>query len=173
MCAFPLHVWTLLLAFRDVSWISERTNAWDAVGVLSYGLVFAFLESIVIFLVIALLGYLVSLRWDETHRIALLGLLILILACWAMYAQAYFIWNIPLPGGFLAIVSRSAHPLRILYLVALAALIVTFLPATILVLTNAVFGRIVRSVIDKVSFLTGFYLVLDALSLIIVIIRNV
>jgi len=39
--AFPLHVWTLLLAFRDFSWLTERTNLWDAIGVLSYGLIYA------------------------------------------------------------------------------------------------------------------------------------
>ena len=49
MCAFPLHAWTLILAFRDISWLTDRTNAWDAVGVTSYGLVFAFVESMVLF----------------------------------------------------------------------------------------------------------------------------
>ena len=55
-CAFPLHFWALLMAFRDISWVAERTNLWDAIGVLGYGLVFALVESILIFLVLALLG---------------------------------------------------------------------------------------------------------------------
>ena len=55
-CAFPLHFWTLILVFRDISWLTDRTNAWDAIGVASYGMIFAFTESVVIFLVAALLG---------------------------------------------------------------------------------------------------------------------
>lgn len=79
MCAFPLHLWTLILSFRDFSWVTERTNAWDAVGVVSYGLLFAFVESLIIFCIMALLGFLVSSKWDEPRRIALLSTLILLL----------------------------------------------------------------------------------------------
>ena len=51
ICAFPLHVWTIILAFRDFSWVTERTNSWDALGVVSYGLIFALIESVAVFLV--------------------------------------------------------------------------------------------------------------------------
>ena len=44
MCALPLHIWTLILAFRDLPWLTDRTNAWDAFGVMSYGLIFALVE---------------------------------------------------------------------------------------------------------------------------------
>ena len=62
--AFPIHFWTLILVFRDISWLTERTNAWDAIGVASYGMVFAFVESVVIFLVLALLGLLTPKQWE-------------------------------------------------------------------------------------------------------------
>src|SRR5512146_2668540 len=64
MCAFPQHAWAFVLALRDVSWVADRTNAWDAVGVVSYGLLFALLESLLLFGVMVLLGYLVSGSWD-------------------------------------------------------------------------------------------------------------
>jgi hypothetical protein len=173
MCAFPLHVWTLLLGFRDASWVTERTSAWDAVGVVSYGLVFAFIESSVVFLLIALLGFLVSTEWDELHRIALLSLLVLLAACWATYAQAYFLWNLSPPGGLVWLVSRFGHPLRVLYVCATGAVLVTILPAALLVLRNARFFSFVRAMIDRLALLTGFYLILDILGLMIVIMRNV
>lgn len=47
MCAFSLHLWALILIFRDVSWVAERINMWDAIGVASYGLVLAFIESLI------------------------------------------------------------------------------------------------------------------------------
>ena len=78
ICAFPLHIWTFILAFRDFSWVSERTNSWDAVGVVSYGLVFAFIESLMIFLIATLMGFLISQKWEEKQRITLLGTLVTI-----------------------------------------------------------------------------------------------
>jgi hypothetical protein len=57
MCALPLHIWTLILAFRDLPWLTDRTNAWDAWRV-SYGLIFAW-SSVLLFLVFLLLGMLV------------------------------------------------------------------------------------------------------------------
>src|SRR5512143_2388513 len=64
MCALPLHAWTLILAFRDLSWLTDRTNAWDAVGVLSYGLLFALVESVLLFGMVVLLGLIVPRRWE-------------------------------------------------------------------------------------------------------------
>ena len=54
--AFPLHVWTLLLGFQDISWLAERTNFFDALSVISYGLVFALFESLLLLVVVLLLG---------------------------------------------------------------------------------------------------------------------
>ena len=88
MCAFPLHVWALLLAFRDISWLTERTNAWDAIGVLSYGVMFALIESVFVFAVIVLLGLLVPASWSKDKRTGLLAVLVLILAAWGMVSPA-------------------------------------------------------------------------------------
>src|SRR5512141_2477039 len=98
MCAFPLHAWTLILAFRDISWLTDRTNAWDAVGVTSYGLVFAFVESLVLFALMVLLGYVVSGRWQPERRVALLSLLALLASLWAMIGQLFFLIGPTLPG---------------------------------------------------------------------------
>ena len=119
ICAFPLHVWTIILALRDFSWVSERTNSWDAVGVVSYGLVFAFLESVIIFLVITTLGFLVSKKWNEERRIVLLGILVLLASLWAMAGYLYFMLNVSVPGGFILFFAGLKHPLRALYVISL------------------------------------------------------
>ncbi len=173
LCAFPLHAWTLILAFRDISWLTERTNAWDAVGVVSYGLVFAFLESVIIFLVAVLLGYLASGRWNQERRIALLAVLVLISALWAMLGQLYFLLEAPLPGAFIAFMVQTEHPLRVLYGAALAVVTLTFLIPALLVLRSDRVFHFVRGMIDRLSILTMFYLFFDVVGLIIVIIRNV
>src|SRR5512134_2915468 len=119
ICAFPLHFWTLILVFRDISWLTERTSAWDAIGAASYGMVFAFTESLVIFLVAVLLGFLTPKRWQIDKRVAFLSLLILITAIWGMIGQLLFLWNIFLPPQAIQFLRGSSHPLRIIYMICL------------------------------------------------------
>lgn len=173
MCALPLHVWTLILAFRDVSWVAARTNAWDAVGIISYGLVFAFIESLTVFLAVALLGVLVSTRWPEDRRIALLGVLAIAAGAWAIAAQAYFVWSLHLPAAFLEFLARSAHPLRILFALGFGLVIPTvFLPAWAVLRSDRFLGS-VQAAIERLAVLIGFYLFLDILGLLVIIIRNI
>ena len=173
LCAFPLHAWTLILAFRDVSWLTERTNAWDAVGVVSYGLVFAFLESVIIFLVAALLGYLASGRWNQDRRIALLIVLVLMSALWAMLGQLYYLLDTPLPGAFITFMVQTGHPARVLYGATWVFVTLTILIPALLVLRSDRVFRFVRGMIERLSLLTMFYLFFDVVGLIIVIVRNV
>ena len=89
------------MVFMDVSWVSERTNMWDAIGVGSYGLLFALVESIIIFIVLTLVGYLTPKQWTVDKRISFLSMLMLLLALWAMIGQLLFLWNVSLPAPLL------------------------------------------------------------------------
>ena len=173
MCALPLHFWTLLLAFRDISWLTERTNLWDAIGVLSYGLLFAFMESLIVFIIAVLLGLLISTKWEESRRIALLSILILILSFWAMYGQAYFVWNISPPEGVLKFLAQSVHPYRYLFGISLIEVTLTVAVPAFLVLHWDKFFHFVQEAIDRFSLLTSLYLILDLLGFVIVVIRNI
>jgi len=172
MCAFPLHAWTLILAFRDLSWVTERTNAWDAVGVMAYGLLFALIESTVIFLVATGLGFLVSAQWDKDRRIVLLAVLVLIASMWAIAGQLFFLLNVPLPGQLIQFLVHSGHPLRVLYVLVLTVVTPTVLIPALLVLRSRVFFQFFQGVIDRVSVLTMFYLFFDIVGLVIVLVRN-
>lgn len=172
MCAFPLHFWTLILAFRDVSWVTERTNAWDAIGVVSYGLIFALVESAIIFLLVTLLGLLLPKSWDSDRRISLLAFLILITAVWAMISQLLFLWNVSLPAQAIEYLRHSDHPLRITYAACLMVITPTvLLPAYSLVRTNKAV-TVMQNLIERLSLLTMFYLVFDLLGGIIILVRN-
>jgi len=172
-CAFPLHFWTLILVFRDISWLTERTNAWDAIGVASYGMIFAFTESVVIFVVAALLGFLTPKRWETDRRIAFLGLLILIASVWGMIGQLLFLWNIFLPEQAIQFLRNSSHPLRIIYAVCLTVVTPTvLLPVYGFIRSNKAV-KIMQNIMERLSLLTMFYLFFDLLALMIVIIRNI
>jgi hypothetical protein len=173
ICAFPLHVWTIILAFRDFSWVTERTNSWDAVGVVSYGLIFAFIESVLVFLVAVLLGFLVSRKWAEDRRVALVGILVFTTSLWAMISYLFFMLNIAVPGETIAFLASLPHPLRVLYGVSLALVVITVALPAYLVLRSEKFLLGSRGFFERISTLTLFYLFFDFLGLVIVIVRNV
>lgn len=173
ICSLPLHLWTLLLSFRDVSWISERTNYWDAVGVISYGLIFAFVESLVVFLFFAALGYFISTKWSESKRVTLLCVLAMVLALWAFYNQAYFVWSLSFQISFPAFIARQSHPLRFLYAFALTAVFLSVITPVLLILRSENFFKSMQSIMDRFVVLAAFYIFLDFLALIVIVIRNV
>ena len=173
ICAFPLHAWTIILVLRDLSWVAERTNIWDAVGVGAYGLVFAFFESLIVFAVFTLFGFFTPRRWTVDKRIAFLSLLVLLLSAWAIVSQLLFLWNISLPFSVLQSLIRSGHPVRILYAVSLSIVTLSVGVPVYLFMRSDQFIRSFQGLCERLSLLTGFYLFLDLAGLVIVIIRNI
>ena len=171
--AFPLHFWTLILVFRDISWLTERTNAWDAIGVASYGMIFAFVESVVIFLVLALLGLLTPKQWESNRRIAFLAFLILIISAWGIISQLLFLWNVFLPAQAIEFLRHSSHPLRIIYAVCLMVVTPTVLLPAYSFIRSKKAVTFMQNIIERLSLLTMLYLFFDVLGLIIIIIRNI
>jgi hypothetical protein len=172
ICAFPLHLWTLILAFRDISWVTERTNAWDAIGVVSYGLIFAFAESVVIFLIFALLGLLTPKQWESDRRITFLAFLVLITSVWGMISQLLFLWNVSLPEQAIEFLRRSNHPLRIMYAACLIVVTPTVLLPAYSFIRSKKAVTVMQNLMERLALLTSFYLFFDVLGLIIIIIRN-
>jgi len=173
ICAFPLHVWTIILAFRDFSWVTERTNAWDAIGVVSYGLLFAFIESVLVFLIATLLGFFVSKKWSEDRRLMLMGVLVFITSLWAMVSYLFFMLNVSVPHEASTFLAGLAHPLRVLYAFGFALVVPTIMIPAYLILRSDKFLKGVQGFFDRLSLLTMFYLFFDAVGLVIVIVRNV
>jgi hypothetical protein len=171
-CAFPLHVWTIILIFNDVEWIAERSNAWDAAGVASYGLVFAFVESLLLFLAAALLGFLISTKWNEDRRIALMSTLMMVTALWAMAGQLYFFMNAPFPESWILFFASLGRPLRFLYAGAFVLVLPTVAVPTWLVLKFEKPLKFVMAGLEKFSLLTAFYLFFDFIGLIVLALRN-
>ena len=171
-CAFPFHLWTLIQVFRDLSWVAERTNAWDAVGVAAYGMLFALVESLLAFLIVVLLGLATPIRWDDDRRISFLSLLFLITAVWGMITQLLFIWNIQLPSQTMEFLVLSKHPLRWLYGGSLVIVLATVLLPVYLFFRSSKFSLLVQDFTDRLSILTIFYLLFDLAGLTIVIFRN-
>jgi len=136
-------------------------------------MIFAFTESVVIFLIIVLLGFLTPKRWQVEKRVAFLSLLILITAIWGMIAQLLFLWNIFLPPPAIQFLRSSSHPLRIMYAVCLIVVTATVLLSAYAFLRSNKAVKIMQDLMERLSLLTMFYLFFDLLALMIVIIRNI
>jgi hypothetical protein len=171
--AFPLHVWTFILFFRDYSWIAERTNPWDAIGVGSYGLLVAFSESILVFLIGSALRFALPTRWDEGQWVPLIGVMIFFCELWAILGQVYFLMGLSIPVFLQNFLTSQTHPLWYLYG---GSLMVVGLPLVItvyFVLKSPKFRGGVYLFFDRIALLTSLYLFLDFLGFINVLLRNV
>jgi len=171
--AFPIHVWAILLVLQDFSWVAERNNSWDAIGVGAYGLLVAFVESIFVFLIALALGFLLPRQWDEKKRLVALSSMIFVVAAAAILNQLYFLMNWSLPAALLQFLYQRTHPLWYLYGTCLA---IAFLAVALPLYFSATTDKFVDSafnIIDRLSLLTTLYLLLDLGSLIVVITRNI
>lgn len=172
ICALPLHIWALLLGFRDFDWLTARTNSWDAIGVVSYGLVFTFFESLIIFAAAALLGFLISNKWDEKKRIALIGVWVIILSLWSMMNQTYFVRAMEPSEQVVGFYISTGRPLMALYVTAFILVVLSFTLPTYLILTSGKAEKAVLEGFDRLSTLMILYLVFDIAALVIILIRN-
>jgi hypothetical protein len=170
--AFLIHVWAILLIFQDLSWLAERTNMWDAIGVGAYGLVVALMESVFLFLVAFILGFLVSTKWDPIKRISLMGTLVIIVSIWAILGQLSFMLGWSLPAAWIQTLAHTAHPLRILYLIAMTLVGLTVLLPVYAQLKSDKLSQMTYEFFDRLAMLVVLYLVLDFASIVIIIIRN-
>lgn len=171
--AFLPHMWTLLMAFRDVPWVSRRTNLWDGIGFASYGLLYTLLESALLLGFIALLSVLTPRQWSKSLRFTILTVIAFALASWSILEQLILI----VLHDRLRIYA-TANP----WLISPVWLPQALMAGTIALTTAAAF-LLLRNVptvrqamdnfLDRVAMLSGLYLLLDAAGLVVIIVRNV
>jgi len=160
------------MAFRDFGWVAERTNVWDGLGLLSYAMAFALVETIGVFLIVVLLGFLVPSGWGADKRLALLGILFLIVSLWAILGQMYSLFGYPVPRWAVQFLVWTHHPLRMLWggVFALAT-VSAVLPALLIIKREKVKGMIIET-FDRISLLSSIYVFFDLVGIVIIAIRN-
>jgi len=173
VCAFPLHLWTILMVFRDVNWVAERTTSWDAVGFSGYALFYTLIESLLLFGFIVLLGFIIPKNWNITLRFVVLSLVAFILAGWSIMEQLILI-------VFWGWLRHLADTLTFLFTspwsayVIFAGLIVISVTVPLLLLRKQPgLQEKVYSVLERLTLLSGLYLFIDVIGMIIILIRNI
>lgn len=172
VCAFPLHAWSLLMAFRDFAWVSLRTSMWDAIGLVSYAMLFALVETTGVFLFVLLIGLLVPATWAIDKRTALIGTLFWVVAFWSILAQLYSLFGFPLPERLFRFLIQSAHPFRIIWGTVFGLVTVSVVVLTYLIVKFENAKNLIISVIDRITIVSSFYVFLDFIGIVIIVIRN-
>lgn len=172
ICAFPFHFWAILTALQDIEWIIKRTNVTDALGVFSYALIFALVESIFVFLCTWITGATLLSRVEEKKRLAILSSLILLLSFLVMLAQLYDlqVWNVE--QFVLAFFQRFTNSLTDIYIVTSLFMILIFVLPVMLIYQNEKILKSILEIFNRLSLLTIFYLFLDCFALIMIVFRN-
>jgi hypothetical protein len=171
--AFPLHVWTIFMALRDVGWVAEGRTVNGAVGFSAYVLVFTLVESLVLFGMIVLLGLLISKKWNKDQRLVSLSLVAVLLSTWSILEQVILVLLydrlVNALSGFTFLATSPWLGLAILGVV----ISISFALPVFLTLRSPKFTRGLTAAFDRLSLLSGFYLVFDVFAVIILIVRNV
>jgi hypothetical protein len=171
--AFPLHVWTILMALRDVGWVAEGRTFGGAVGFSAYVLVLTLIESLFIFGLILLLGLLVSKQWSKDQRLVTLGLIAMILAGWSIIEQIILVLLYDrMVSGLSRFTILGTTPLVGFILLGVIVL-VSFAFPIYQVLRSTRVAQSLANIFDRLSLLSGFYLFFDAIAIVILIVRNV
>ncbi len=172
VCVFPLHLWALLMAFRDFAWVATRTYTWDAIGLVAYTLCFTLVETIAVFLVVTLLGLLVPQTWGMKKRTALAGTLFLVTAFWAILAQSYYLLH-GFPWWLIDFLVQVGHPIRVLWAGALLLVTASVITPVLLIARKENVKDKVIGVFERITVVSSLYVFLDVVGIAIVVLRNI
>jgi len=177
-CAFPIHLWSLLMVLQDVGWVADRTRVADAFSYVAYSLVFALMESLVVFLIVMLLSLLAYSRWKHGKMAAAIISLYYVTVLWAMAVQVYYYVKGFIPELDAVIVYKfyigSPIITQILILVLLFIIVVgsVVIPLYLLQRWDR-YSYGMNEAISRVAVLTSVYLVVDLFGLFLIFARNV
>ncbi len=156
---FPIHVWSLINVTREVpAWIL-RLSISELVGVVAYAQLYALLDTLLIFIPLLLLAALLPATLFRNKFVAMGTAVIFISSAWFIFLH--------MNGQIIE--QRQFVVLGIWgvsYLLILAA-------AFVFIRKNQKLETAIVSFVQRVSILSVLYLIIDLLSLVVIVVRNV
>jgi len=165
-------MWALLMGFRDFSWVTLRTTVWDGLGLLSYSLTFALLESLGLFLILVICGFLLPSAVDPEKRLALIGTLFLVVTLWLIAGQVYSWLKYSLPGWLTDALVQTNHPYRLLWGGVFLLVTVSLSVPLVLITRQEKFKSVILETFDRISTVSFLYVLFDIIGIVIIVIRN-
>jgi hypothetical protein len=171
ICSFPIHFWSLLIAFSEFEAVGARTVMWDAVGYISYALIFAFIESVIITSICWLISFLLPKGWEQEKILVILGTYFYILLSWSAFEQGIHLFpELYISKATLYYLEHFVS--RSVILLGTAGLVSLGLPGILFWKVKPLVNWI-SLVFDRIILLSYLYLFLDIVGLVIVIYRNI
>ena len=102
-----------------------------------------------------------------------MGTVAIIVSTWAILGQLCFLLDWSFPAIFVHTLANTAHPLRLLYLIALVIVGLSVLLPVYAQLKSDKLNQMTYGFFDRIAMLVVLYLVLDFASIVIIIIRNI
>jgi hypothetical protein len=158
-CVFPVHVWTIINVLREVpAWVL-RLSAWELFGVVSYALLVALLEGLLLSVGLVALGTLLPRSLLGDGFVAQATMVVLLTSIWAVVAH------------------RNTEVIRLwgLRQFALAGMVYSISIGLGYGLIRC-FERlrsVLNSIVERLSVLSFVYVFADLLAVAVVIVRNV
>jgi hypothetical protein len=169
--AFPTHVWTSLMVFNDLEFLSERTTMWDAVGYAGYSYLIALTESVLVALILWGVSFLLPKNWGQRRVLSIIGSIYFVLAGASIVDMAAHIFaQYRIAKSYLIRLDR--YPF-VTYGLIVGAILIGIILALVIILKSKKGEKIVSEVFDRIMLLSYFYLLLDFAGIVIVILRNV
>jgi hypothetical protein len=174
VCAFPFHLWKIIMLIRDVGWVTQRAGTDSFLGLSSLAMLYALVESILFFIILLVLGLLIPWRWPAKRVFSILGFIALWAPVWDILVQVYRGTEFQHPGFLTSWLFSTGHPLRYAYplLIGFSILIVAITIAGIWFTSfNQKIQQGVDNFLGRIALLSAIYLVLDVAALVIFLIR--
>jgi len=156
---FVINVWAIINILRAVpSWILSRT-IWEMIGIISYPLAFALLESVLFLFGLVIFAVILPgklLRENFVSQGSLAGLIATIGMVLAhLYGKDFGIWSVRGFGKYL---------LLLIGIIIASWILINFFKRLI---------KIIESIAERLPPLSIVYLALDILAIIIIAVRNI
>lgn len=156
--AFPIHLWAIYNLLQVLPAWLLRMSTWEVVGGIAYTLAFALLESILITAGLWIVAMLLPARWIKGRFVAIGSSFIFLNALWTILLH-YEYQTVRSMGV------RELLPWLALY--AFSVLVVLWF-----VYRSEKLSSAIVSLIERLAVLSFFYIAMDVLGLMVVVVRN-
>jgi len=153
ICAFPIHLWAIIIMFRLVpSWLLFISKS-DIIGSAAYHLMFTIFETALVFIILLMIGRLIPKKWTPEPFLTLSFVLLIELTIMAIVFQHL-------------VQQYSSFRWMFVSCVIILALSIVVVPK----ITRL--QALTRILAERLAVLTFLYVMIDAVGVIIVILRN-
>jgi hypothetical protein len=156
--AFPIHIWAIVNLLHNIPALVLRLSAAELMGVIAYTLVFALFESVLLLIVLIIVSLLLPTAYFK-DKIVVRGFILVFLTS---------LWVIPvLLEWFVLTDHQQGYLLWTVFYFSILILLHLWLQK------HADLETKISTFAERLAILSSIYVCLDALGVVIVVIRNV